>query len=388
MKIVIAMDSFKESLSTMQAGNAVKDGIAAAIPDAVSVVVPMADGGEGTLEAIMSGRGGEQISISVCGPLGKSVIANYGIVGSPGYAVIEIGQAAGLSLLKPEERNPLYTTSYGVGEMILDAIERGVREFIIGLGGSGTNDAGLGMLEALGFRFFDAEDNFVGKYGGDVGKICSIDISCADSRLKDCRFCLACDVNNPLVGNNGATVVFGPQKGATPEIVAELDSAYKRYSVIAADTLGRDMSWEPGAGAAGGLGFAFQAFLNAEMRPGVEVVMEAIGLEDYIRDAEIVVTGEGKLDRQTAMGKTPSGVAQLAKKYNAVVIALSGCLEDDIANLHDCGLDAYFSILNMPQTIQEALESGHAEKNLRTTAEQVFRLIDAVKTENCRCAKN
>ncbi|MDR1204088.1 MAG: glycerate kinase [Peptococcaceae bacterium] len=381
MKVVIAMDSFKESLSTMQAGNAVKDGVSAAIPDADPVVLPMADGGEGTLEAIMSGLGGERISMSVCGPSGKRVAANYGVFGSPRCAIIEIGQAVGLSMLKPEERNPLYTTSYGVGEMILDAIERGIRDFIIGLGGSATNDAGLGMLEALGFRFSDEDKKLVGKYGRDIGRVCSIDISRADSRLKDCRFRLACDVNNPLVGNNGAAAVFGPQKGATPEIVAELDSAFSRFSGIAVDTLGRDMSWEPGAGAAGGLGFAFQAFLNAEMRRGVEVVMEAVGLEAYIRDAEIVVTGEGKLDKQTAMGKTPSGVAQLAKKYNTVVIALSGCLEDNTADLHNCGLDACFSILNMPQTMQEALESTHAEKNLRAAAEQVFRLVNVLKAE-------
>ena len=375
MKVVIAMDSFKGSLTTMQAGNAVREGIFAVVPNAEVVVLPMADGGEGTLEAILSGLEGEKISVDVCGPSGRVVKADYGILSLAGCAVIEVAQAVGISLLKQEEKNPLNTTSYGLGEIILDAFNRGVREFIIGLGGSATSDAGLGMLSALGFRFLDESGHPVGMYGRDVGNVFSIDTSGVKIDIKECRFKLACDVRNPLNGENGAVVVFGPQKGATPEIVKELSRAIECFSEITAKTLNRDLSAQPGAGAAGGLGFALLAFLNAEMQLGIDLVMEVVDLETHVSGADIVVTGEGKLDHQTTMGKTPCGVAKIAKKHDALTVAFSGCIEGDVSALNECGIDAYFSIIKTPQTMQEAMDIDHAKENLKASAEQVFRLI-------------
>ena len=377
-KVLVAMDSFKESLTTMQAGNAVKEGVLSVWPDADILALPMADGGEGTLDALIVGLGGEKVPVTVCGPLGDRVDASYGVIEHRGYAVIEIVQAVGLNLVQPADRGPLLTTTYGVGEMILDAMDRGYQNIMVGLGGSATNDAGLGMLGALGFKFLDGAGKPVGICGQDVGKVRAIDVSQADKRLRDCRFTIACDVRNPLCGENGATAVYGPQKGATPDVIEALDRELRGYSQITASVLGKDLSGEPGAGAAGGLGFAFLAFLNAEMQPGVEVVMDAIALETAIVGADFVVTGEGKLDAQTVMGKVPIGVAQRAKKHGAIVIAFSGCAEDDAETCNDFGIDAYFPIISMPQSAQEVMESQTAEKNLKTAVKQVFRLIDAV----------
>ena len=378
MKIVISMDSFKESLTSLQAGNAVRRGILSVMPDVEALVLPLADGGEGTIDALVAALGGKTTTARVIGPLGKPVDAVYGIIEGRGLAIIEIVQAAGLHLLDTSERNPMNTTTFGVGELILDALDRGCREFIVGLGGSATNDAGIGMLSALGFRFNDSAGRLVGVFGRDVGKIHDIDISQADERLKSCRFSLACDVNNPLCGKNGASAVFGPQKGITPLLIDELDGALLQFSRLTAECVRKDLSWEPGAGAAGGLGFGFLAYLNASVRRGIEVVMEAVGLEAAVTDADFVITGEGKLDSQTVMGKAPHGVAKLAKKHGAAVIAFSGCASESAIVCNSHGIDAYFPILSMPLTLEEAISVRTAEQTLESMSRQVFLLIRAI----------
>jgi glycerate kinase len=381
MKVVIAIDSFKGSVSSMQAGEAVRRGVLSACPGAKVQVLPLADGGEGTMDALSLGLGGEKIEVSVKGPLGEKVSASYVIVPSLDLAIIEIVQAAGLVLVEPRARNPLNTTTFGVGELILDAMERGYRKFMIGLGGSATNDAGFGMLSALGFRFYDAAGSPTGVYGEDVMKICDIDVSGADPRLNECTFIVASDVNSPLCGVYGASAVFGPQKGATADMIAELDAGLKKFAEITAKVLGKDLADMPGAGAAGGLGFAFLAYLHAVMKPGVEVVLEAVDMDSAMRGVDYAITGEGRLDDQTVMGKAPLGVASLAKKHGGIVIALSGSAADSAGVCNQHGIDAYFSIMNMPMPLEEALDIKVTEKNLETTTKQLFLLIQAVEAE-------
>lgn len=378
MKAVVAMDSFKESIPSMQAGEAVRRGILSAFPDAEVIVLPLADGGEGTVDALTSGLGGELIQIPVTGPLGTPVTASYGVIPSLGLAVMEMMQASGLGLVPPEQRNPLNTTTYGVGELIRDALDRGYREFIMGLGGSATNDAGLGMLSALGYRFLRADGQRAGYYGRDVAAVAAIDAAQADPRLAECIFRLACDVNNPLCGPNGASAIYGPQKGAEPALVEELDAALGSFAQVVQGAIGKDVSQLPGVGAAGGLGFGFSAFLPVELKRGVEVVLQAVGLEEAVVGADYVVTGEGRLDHQTAMGKTPVGVAAVAKRHGAVVIALSGSASHSAVACNDHGIDAYFPILNTPMTLAEAMDFGTASTNLESTARQAFLLARAV----------
>ena len=378
MKAVVAMDFFKESISSMQAGEAVRRGILSAFPDAEVIVLPLADGGEGTVDALTTGLGGELIQIPVTGPLGTPVEASYGVIPSLGLAVMEMMQASGLGLVPPEQRNPLNTTTYGVGELIRDALDRGYREFIMGLGGSATNDAGLGMLSALGYRFLRADGQSAGYYGRDVATVSAVDASQADPRLAECVFRLACDVTNPLCGPNGASVIYGPQKGATPALVEELDAALGSFAQVVKAATGKDVALLPGAGAAGGLGFGFSAFLTVELKRGVEVVLQAVGLEEAAVGADYVVTGEGRLDHQTAMGKTPVGVAAVAKRHGAVVIALSGSASHSAVACNDHGIDAYFPILNAPMTLSEAMAFDTASTNLEATARQAFLLARAV----------
>lgn len=375
MKVVIAIDSFKGSLSSMEAGNTLKAAVLNVKPDAKVVVKPLADGGEGTTDSLIEGLGGEKIDVTVTGPLGAPVNAYYGYLKATDTAVMEMAAAAGITLVPEHAKNPLRATTYGVGEMILHAMDRGCRNFIIGIGGSATNDGGIGMLKALGCTFKDKYGQDAGEGGQALGKIHSIDVSHADPRLSQCHFRIACDVNNPLCGPNGATYIYGPQKGVTDDIKESLDQAMSNYASVTAEALGRDFSLTAGAGAAGGLGFAFLSYLNAELTPGIELVLNAVELEKEVSDADIVITGEGRLDHQTAMGKAPVGVAKLAKKYGALVIAFAGSVTKDAAACNAAGIDAFFPIIRGITTLEDAMKPENAKENMTAAAEQVFRLL-------------
>lgn len=375
MKVIVAIDSLKGSLSSIEAGNAIKTGILNSYKNAHVEVKPLADGGEGTVDALVKGMNGEFNNIEVMGPIGKKVKATYGILKESNTAIIEMAQASGLPLVPLKLRNPLDTTTYGVGEIIKEAMQRGCRNFIVGIGGSATNDCGVGMLQALGFRFYDKYNNEVGLGGKVLSDICRIDSENKIKELDECRFKIACDVKNPLYGENGAAYIYGPQKGATSEIVNKLDSGLRTFSQVVKKYLGKDLSNIEGAGAAGGLGFGFLAFLNSNLESGIKIVLDEINLEEYIKDADIVITGEGRLDNQTAMGKAPIGVAKLAKQYDKKVIAFAGALTDDAKACNDNGIDSYFSIVNKAMSIEEAMNSENAKQNMINTVEQVFNLI-------------
>lgn len=374
MNIVVAIDSLKGSLTSIEAGNAIRDGILRVMPSSRVQVKPIADGGEGTMEALVQGLGGEMISIDVHGPLETPTHAVYGILGN--LAIMEMASAAGIELVGKDLR-PLETTTYGVGEMIRDAIKRGCREFLIGIGGSATNDGGVGMLAALGYKFLDSNGKPVGICTKDLVNIASVQTENRIPQLNECKFRVACDVTNPLCGKNGATYVYGPQKGVTEEMRTELDTAMANYASVTKEYLRVDCAETAGAGAAGGLGYAFLSYLQGELQPGIELVMEAVGMEQAIREADLVFTGEGRLDHQSAMGKVPVGIAALAKKYGVKVIALAGSVTDDAAICNARGVDAFFPILRNIVTLDEAMQPETAEKNLRCTTEQVMRLIAA-----------
>lgn len=374
MKIVVAIDSFKGSLTSLQAGNAVKDAALRVDPTAEVTVKPLADGGEGTVDALAESAGATSVELTVCGPLMSPVTAKYCIL-KDGTAVIEMAAASGITLISPEKRNPLETTTYGVGEIIRDAIEKGARKFIVGIGGSATNDGGTGMLAALGYKFTDSEGNPIPLGAKGLERLAAINADSVIPQLKECVFKIACDVTNPLCGVRGCSAVFGPQKGATPEMIENMDGWLENYAEIAKTVAPKANKDHPGAGAAGGLGFAFLAFTNAVLRSGIDIVLDEIGIEEDIKDADIVVTGEGRLDSQTVMGKAPIGVAKLAKKYGKRVIAFSGCVTDEAEVCNDHGIDAFFPILRGITTLEEALDVENAAKNLTATAYQVFRLI-------------
>ena len=373
MNIVIAMDSLKGSLTSLQAGEAIA--AAAARCGFCTDVLPMADGGEGTADALVSGLGGRWQSVEVTGPLGAPVTARYGILPQEQLAVIEMASAAGLPLVPPARRDPRRTTTYGLGQMILDAWDRGCRSYLIGIGGSATNDGGLGMLTALGYRFLDEAGRPVGIYGGDVAAVRAIDGSGVHPAARAGAFRIACDVTNPLCGPNGCSAIFGPQKGATPQIIAELDAALDAYSQLAARFFGQDLSRQPGVGAAGGLGFAFAAFLSGTLQPGAELVIEATGLRQALERADLVVTGEGRLDGQSAMGKTPCAIAAAARQCGVPVIAFAGSVTADAAACHDAGIDAYFPIVRGPISLEDAMDPDTARAALTGAAEEVFRLL-------------
>lgn len=375
MKIIIAIDSFKGSISSVQAGGAVKDGALSVFPDADVTVFPLADGGEGTVDALISGMGGEEIHCEVTGPLGEKLDAKYGIIPESGLAIIEMSQAAGIFLVPSDKRNPLNTTTRGVGELIINALDRGCKSFIIGIGGSATNDGGIGMLSALGCKFSDENGTLLEGYGRDLEHIVSVNLDSIDERLASCDISIACDVSNPLCGNNGCSAVFGPQKGADSDMVKSMDAWLKAYAALVSEKLGQDYSEEPGAGAAGGLGFAFKAIVGGVLRPGIQIILDTIGIKQAVQGADIVVTGEGKLDFQTAMGKAPIGVAKLGKSVDATVIAFCGCAEDDAAECNRHGIDAFFPIPRSAMTLEDAMNTENAIANLKATAEQVFRLI-------------
>lgn len=375
MKVVIAIDSLKGSLSSMEAGMAIKDGILAAKPDAEVIVKPLADGGEGTTDALIEGMNGERIDLTVTGPMHTPVDAYYGYLKDTNTAVMEMASAAGITLVPDSEKNPLLATSYGVGEMINDAIQRGCRNFIIGIGGSVTNDGGIGMLKALGVRFLDENGEDAGEGGQALAKVARIDVSGMNPLLKECHIQIACDVNNPLCGENGSTYVYGPQKGVTEDMKKTLDEAMAHFARVTSETLENDYMNTPGAGAAGGLGYAFLAYTGAALTPGIELLLDAVGLEEELSGADVVVTGEGRLDFQTAMGKAPVGVARLAKKYNAKVIAFAGSVTKEATACNKEGIDAFFPILRSVCTLAEAMDPVAARNNMTATVEQVFRLL-------------
>lgn len=375
MKVVVAIDSFKGSLSSMEAGTAVAEGIYRADKDAEVTVRPLADGGEGTVEALTAGMNGRIESVKVTGPLGTGGEAAYGMIAATKTAVIEMSAAAGITLVDEQDKNPLHTTTYGVGELIQDAIKKGCRNFIVGIGGSATNDGGVGMLQALGYGFLDAAGRQV-PYGAEgLARIVKITDDRVVPELKECHFKIACDVTNPLCGEQGCSAVFGPQKGATSSMVEEMDKWLMHYAALTKEKYPQSDRNKPGTGAAGGLGFAFLSYTNAVLESGVKIVLEETKLEEYIKNADIVITGEGRLDGQTVMGKAPIGVAGMAKKYGKRVLAFSGCTTEDAVLCNHHGIDAFFPILRSVTTLEEAMSPEKARENLAATVEQVFRLI-------------
>ncbi|OBX04333.1 glycerate kinase [Gallibacterium genomosp. 3] len=373
MKVVIAPDSYKESLSAMQVADVIEKGFKQVFPDAEYVKVPVADGGEGTVETMVEATNGKVIAVDVVGPLGEIMPAFWGISGDEKTAFIEIASASGLEQVPFDKRNPLITTTYGVGQLILSALDYGVTHFIVGLGGSATNDAGAGMLQALGVKLLDSEGNQIGYGGAELARLAKIDISEMDKRLAGCQFEIACDVTNPLTGERGASAIFGPQKGATPEMVKQLDAALAHFARVMERDLGLAVSDIPGTGAAGGLGAAFAGFLQGSLKSGIKIIVELLALDKKVADADLVITGEGRIDHQSINGKVPVGVAAVAKKYHIPVIGIAGSLGKDIEVVHDYGIDAVFSILNKVCTFPEAMQD--AAQNLEITARNVAEVI-------------
>jgi glycerate kinase len=379
MTVVVAIDSLKGCLTSTEAGTAIETGIKRVFPEAKVFVRPLADGGEGTVEALVAGLKKEErtteLGIKVTGPLGAKVLCTYGILHERKTAIIEMAAAAGITLVPKAERNPLKATTYGVGEVIKDAIHRGCRNFIIGIGGSATNDGGAGMLMALGYDFLDQAGKPIPLGAEGLKDLASIDDKNVLPALKGCKFQIASDVSNPLYGENGASRVFGPQKGATEQMVQDMDSWLEHYANIAQAKYAKANPSLPGTGAAGGLGFAFLGFTNAELESGIKLILEETKLEAYIKDADVVVTGEGRLDFQTAMGKAPIGVAQIAKKHGKKVLAFSGSVDQTARANNERGIDAFFPIIPEIMTLEEAMDAETATRNMTNTVEQVFRVI-------------
>ena len=375
MKVVVAIDSFKGSLDSIELGSSISNGIRKVYENATIITVPIADGGEGTVEALVKGTNGKFIDINVHDPLMEKIEARYGILGDGKTAVIEMASASGLPLVSIEKRNPLLTTTYGTGELIKDAIERGCKEFILGIGGSATNDGGLGAMQALGFKIFNKDNIELGQGGKVMSEVSYIDSSSALKELKDCKFIVACDVDNPFFGEYGAAHVYGRQKGADDEMISELDLGLKHLSNIFEKELKKDISQLPGAGAAGGLGGGLVAFLDAKLMPGIDIVLETVKLEEKLKGTDFVITGEGRIDFQTVMGKAPIGVAKLAKKYSIPVIGIAGCIADDADKTHEAGIDSLFSIINYPISLEEAMKKETASKFVEKNSEEIFRLI-------------
>ncbi len=375
MKAVIAIDSLKGSLSSLEAGDAIRAGILKVDSNAQVQVRPLADGGEGTVEALTLGMGGMIQNVSVTGPLGEKVAAAYGILQDGQTAIIEMSAAAGITLVDEKDRNPLYTTTYGVGEMIRDAISKGCRHFIVGIGGSATNDGGIGMLQALGYGFLDAEGNQVPHGTIGLKTLESITDDQVFPELAECDFRVACDVTNTLCGEKGCSAVFGPQKGADPTMIMQMDKWLAYYAALSREKYAKANMNQAGTGAAGGLGFAFLTYTNAVLESGIKIVLEETKLEDYLKDADLVITGEGRMDGQTVMGKAPIGVARIAKKYGKPVLAFAGAVTPDAVACNENGIDAYFPILRGISTLAEAMEPQTARQNMIDTVEQAIRLF-------------
>lgn len=369
MKIVIATDSFKGSLTSLEAGEAIKEGIVLADPGACVVIRPVADGGEGTTEALTAGLGGHYETVKVCGPFKNQVEARYGIL-NDGTAVMEMSQAAGITLLPPGGHlDPMKATTFGLGQMIGDAVGKGCRSFIIGIGGSATNDGGAGMLEALGFSLLDSKGEKICLGARGLSDLAFIDDREVLPELKSCNFRIACDVKNPLCGPYGCSRIFGPQKGADEDDIIKMDSWLKHFAELSDGNPDAE-----GAGAAGGLGFAFKTFLSAELESGIDLVLDVTRLSEYVRDCDLVITGEGRLDSQSAMGKAPVGVAKIGKKFKKPVIAFSGSASRDARIVNSCGIDAFFPTRRVSISLEDAMKAENARQDIIDTVEQVMRL--------------
>lgn len=373
-KIVIASDSFKGSLSSAEVAACGERAVHRLFPDCEVVQLPVADGGEGTVETLTAALGGQSVATVVHDPLGRLITARYGWIAQTQTALIEMAAASGLPLLSPEERNPWLTSTYGTGELIRDALERGCRKFLIAIGGSATNDVGMGLLQALGFRFLDAEGRELPGCGGSLSLIQQIDTHGALAALKECEFTVACDVTNPFYGTEGAAYVFAPQKGADKEMVKALDQGLRHFAQLIQTTQGLTIDHLPGAGAAGGLGGGLVAFLKAHLTPGIEMVLDALQFDRQIAGADLIFTGEGKLDAQTCMGKTPMGVLRRAQRQGIPVVAFGGAVEASEA-LNRCGFLAVLPILPYPTSLAEAMDSTFTQQNIERTITQVLRLL-------------
>lgn len=373
MKFVIAPDSFKESLTALEVATAIETGFKRVFPDADYVKLPMADGGEGTVQSLVDATQGKLIECEVTAPLGDKVKSFFGLSGDGKTAIIEMAAASGLHLVPPEKRNPLLTTSYGTGELIKLALDLGVESFILGIGGSATNDGGVGMLQALGMQCLDSQDKPIGFGGAELANIVKIDVQQLDPRLQQVHIEVACDVNNPLCGECGASAIFGPQKGATPEMVKQLDAALSHFAEIAERDCGKQIRDQAGAGAAGGMGGGLLLLPSVQLKAGIQIVLDRLHLIDYVKDADVVITGEGRIDAQSIMGKTPIGVARTAKQFNKPVIAIAGCLREDYDVVFDHGIDAVFPIIHQLSDLSDILKQG--EQNLISTAQNVARVL-------------
>ncbi len=372
MKVVIAPDSFKESLTAKQVCDSIQTGLARVWHDAKFVAIPVADGGEGTVQSLVDATQGRLVEVKVMGPQGKRVEAFYGMLGDNQTAVIEMAAASGLHHVPVAQRDPKLTTSFGTGELIRHALDQGVTKLIIGLGGSATNDGGVGMLAALGARFTNADGDPIQLTGGGLRELTHIDLQDFDPRLQHCDILVACDVNNPLCGDKGASAVFGPQKGATPEDVQLLDGALRQFGLLTEKVTGKMVLESAGAGAAGGMGAALLAYTQARLRPGIEIVLETVQLAYQVSDADLVITGEGRIDSQTVHGKTPMGVAKVAKRFDVPVLALCGCTGDNYQAVYQCGIDAVFAAVPRAMSLEDALKES--DFNLADLAENVARL--------------
>jgi glycerate kinase len=373
LKVVIAPQGFKGNLTALEVSVAIEKGIRRVVPQVIASLVPMADGGEGTTQALVDALGGEMIPVTVTDPMGGRVVACWGFLSDGVTAVIEMAAASGLGLVSPEKRNPLLATTYGTGELIGDALEKGCRKFIIGIGGSATNDGGAGMAQALGAGLFDGREEPIKFGGAALANVEHIDVTTLDHRLAECDILVACDVDNPLCGPEGASCVYGPQKGATSQMVARLDSALAHYASVIRRDLGIDIRNVPGAGAAGGLGAGLMVFLKAKLQPGIEIIIQATGLVERLKGASLVFTGEGRIDSQTACGKTPVGVARKAKEFGLPVIALAGEIGDGYQAVYEQGIDTVFSIAPGPISFRES--SRRAEELTADVAERAMRLF-------------
>lgn len=371
-KVVIAPDSFKGSITSLQAANAVRQGF---LLEGIQncICIPMADGGEGSVSAMINATNGKIVKIKVSGPMGNMADAFYGILGNEKTAVIEMASASGLPLVKKNERNPLVASTYGTGEIMIDAINKGCTKLIIGIGGSATNDGGAGMAKALGAKFLDSDNNHLPAGGGALKNLASIDMEKFDNRFYDIDIQVACDVNNPLCGEFGASYVYGPQKGADKNTVKLLDDALFNFSKIVMKDLDKDILNLPGSGAAGGLGGGLSAFVNAKLEKGVDIIMKALNIDEQIKKADLVITGEGQSDFQTAFGKVPAGIAQIAKKYHKPLICISGGLGSDYEKLYEIGITSIFSICDKPMSLDYAMDN--AEELLINLSRSIARLI-------------
>ena len=373
-KIVISPDSFKGSLSAAEVANAIEDGIKNVFPNCETIKTPIADGGEGTMDILVNALGGEKVKVKVHDPLMRLIEVEYGLVNDGKTAVIEMAVASGITLINKQEQDPSATTTYGVGEMIKDALNRGCRSFLIGIGGSATNDAGTGMLKALGYRFLDKSDRETNGTGKALHSICSIDASKVLPKIKEANFIIASDVNNPFSGQNGAAYMYAPQKGATEQMTKELDEGMENFRKLIETEKNIDLNTVAGAGAAGGLGGGFAAFLKTQLKPGIEMMLEAVEFEKQLQNADLVITGEGKIDVQTVMGKAASGILDAASKNNVPVIAIGGSVEN-VETLNKSRFVSIFSVMPYPMTVEDAMQKDCAERNIRQTTEQIMRTI-------------